>query len=124
MPYHFSSAEYQPFASLVQSAVTTIAIILSSGAAIRGLNSWRRQLEANVNLEVKRALLPAVYRLRNALLGIRFPVIFGWEHAAARLSLSGVPTTSRDEELRAIWAARWKQVSDRIPDVESASVEA
>lgn len=119
MPLHFSPAEYQPYASLVQSIVTTAAIIPSAGTAVRGVNSWQRQMEASVNLEVKRTLLRSVYRLRNALLGIRSPFFFYGETEAAQPSPTG--TALGNEQA---WTVRWKQVTDSLPDVQTASVEA
>ncbi|MHB8471391.1 MAG: hypothetical protein ACYDC8_00810 [Gammaproteobacteria bacterium] len=65
--------------TVTKDAVLTIGAIVASYVALRGLNTWNRQLKGGVEYDLTRRLLRCTYKLREAMKGVRNPVMFGGE---------------------------------------------
>jgi len=77
----------QQWLGLARDLLTAVAVPITAWIAIRGLTTWRRQTRANVNIEVGRAVLEAVYKVRDAIENVRNPLILPGETVAARKEL-------------------------------------
>lgn len=69
-----SLQEWQGRISLIKDIVTILVALVGGGVAIYGLISWKRQLKGKTEYELARRVLRAVYRLRDAIRGIRNPL--------------------------------------------------
>lgn len=65
--------------TVTKDAVLTIGAIVGSYVALRGLNTWNRQLKGGVEYDLTRRLLRCTYKLREAMKGVRNPIMFGGE---------------------------------------------
>jgi hypothetical protein len=62
-----------------KDVVVAIAAFVGMIVALTGLNTWNRQLKGEVEYELTRRLLKCTYRLREAIQGVRHPMIFADE---------------------------------------------
>jgi hypothetical protein len=59
--------------------ILTVCAITGTVFAVRGLNTWRRQLHGTVDFDIARRLLRALYEWRDAIELTRLPVIWAAE---------------------------------------------
>lgn len=67
----------------VGTCVIAVATAVGVFIAARGLKAWRVQLEGSAHFDLARRLLLEVYRLRDALEGVRSPMMLRSEAAGA-----------------------------------------
>lgn len=58
---------------IIKDTVLTGAAVIAGYVGLKGLGTWRRQLKGNTEYELAKSLLKAVYELREAIAGARFP---------------------------------------------------
>ena len=113
-------------------AIREVVVILAavSGVAIGclGLRTWRKQLKGNTEYELARRLLRSVYRVRNALQGVRNPLMSSGEIAQALKDAGKQPEEIKQdmdyvEQTSAVYAARWKPVTDALASVQVEALE-
>lgn len=68
--------EYLP---LVRDSVLTTVAVFTAIAAWKGLSTWNEQLKGSVEYDLARRLLKSAYRIREAIKGVRNPVMFSNE---------------------------------------------
>lgn len=66
----------------VKDVILTCAAVVGAWVALRGLNTWNRQLKGSVEYDLTRRLLRNTYRLREAIKGVRNPVMWAAEMPA------------------------------------------
>lgn len=102
---------------ITATATTVVAVATAAGVVIakRGLKAWRVQLEGSAHFDLARRLLLEVYRLRDALEGVRTPLMLVNEAAGAD---PDVPwEISRYER-------RWQRVLDTLAPLNVCIYEA
>lgn len=67
------------YSGAVKDVVLTGAAVVGAYVAVRGLNTWNRQLKGGVEYDLTRRLLRTTYRLREAIKGVRNPVMWAAE---------------------------------------------
>jgi hypothetical protein len=60
---------------VVKDAILALAAIVAGYVGLMGLSTWRRQLKGNAEYLLAKSVLKAVYELREAIKGARFPVM-------------------------------------------------
>lgn len=98
-------------------ATCVVAVVTGAGVVIaaRGLRSWREQLEGSAHFDLARRLLLQVYRLRDAIEGVRRP----W------MDISEAGDTHRDLPWEvSAYEERWKLVVDARAPLEVCVYEA
>ena len=68
--------------AVTKDAILAIGTVVGSYVALRGLNTWNRQLKGGVEYDLTRRLLRCTYKLRDAMNGVRYPVMFNNEMAS------------------------------------------
>lgn len=120
---------YMPIDQLVsicKDVALGVAAIVGAAVAVRGLNTWNRQLKGGVEYELARRVLKATYRLRDAIKGVRHPVM--WAAEMPMPPEAEAEKMSRDEmsyygSSRA-YQIRWQRVADVHTDLQTELLEA
>lgn len=113
-------------ATLTKDIVLTIAAIIGAYVALRGLNTWNRQLKGGVEYDLTRRLLKATYRLREAIKGVRHPVMWGNEQPLP--PEDEAQGMNRDQKryygLSMAYQKRWDKVSEVRNELQTDLLEA
>jgi hypothetical protein len=121
-------AAIQPYVSIVKDIATIASLAIAAIVAIKGLQTWRRQLQGTADYDLAKRLLKAAYRLRDSLQAVRNPFMSAGEiqHAMKEAGLEFKPT---DEQFNAASTAaayqlRWKPVVEAYQALELEVIEA
>ncbi|HEX7679758.1 MAG TPA: hypothetical protein VF713_16630 [Thermoanaerobaculia bacterium] len=110
----------------MKDVLVAAASVVGASVAVRGLNTWNRQLKGGAEYELARRILKVTYRLRDAIKGVRHPVmwpeemVMPAEGAAAKISDDEV---SFDGTSRA-YDSRWQKVADLRTELQTELLEA
>lgn len=113
-------------AAVVKDAVLGSAAVIGAYVALRGLSTWNRQLKGGVEYELTRRILKCTYRLREAIKGVRHPVMLGTEMPypdeaqAANMSREQI----RFYGLSNAYQQRWDKVNEVRDDLQTELLEA
>jgi hypothetical protein len=121
-------SQLQIIISIVKDVVTFISLSVGTYVAVRGLETWRRQLRGTAEYEAGRRTLRALFRLKNAVKAVRNSLIWPREEVAA-MKEKGVEMSSRDpkshvEGLWAVYELRWQRVIEALSELEVEAIEA
>ena len=112
--------------AVTKDATLAICAVVGMYVALRGLNTWNRQLKGGVEYELTRRLLRCTYKLREAIKTVRNPVMFGIE-------MPNPPEEERKkmsaEEQRyygtsQAYQRRWDKVSEARSELQTELLEA
>lgn len=114
------------YISIAKDTVITIAAAVGAYVALRGLSTWNRQLKGGVEYELTRRILKCTYRLREAIKGVRNPVM--WANEMPTPPESEASKMSY-EQLRHYGSAnayqkRWDKVTEVRMDLQTELLEA
>lgn len=112
--------------TFTKDIILTLGAVVAMYVAVRGLNTWNRQLKGGVEYDLTRRLLKCTYRFREAIKAARNPVMFVNEQPnppdAEALVMS-------KEELRyyglsQAYQGRWNKVTAARDDLQTELLEA
>jgi len=114
------------YTSVAKDTVVMLAAVVGAYVALRGLSTWNRQLKGGVEYDLTRRILKCTFRLREALKGVRNPVMLAYEMPLPPESES--KNMSR-QQLRHYGSAnayqkRWDRVTDVRTDLQTELLEA
>jgi hypothetical protein len=119
----------QEYITLIKDIVTILATITAAIVAIKGFETWKKQLNWKTQYEIAQRLLRATYKLRDALAIVRTPLMDEGENFWAKreamnqgYSIDHSATTIHRKRL--VYKERWQQVQEAINDIDSVSLEA
>lgn len=109
--------------SVTKDIILIFAAIATAHVAIKGLQSWSRELKGKADFEVARSLIRSIYKLRDELRYCRSPWVTSGEFPKE------YDPNKRTSEIEAkayafIYANRWKPVATALQDFESQALEA
>lgn len=114
------------YAAIAKDIVLTLAAVIGACVALRGLSTWNRQLKGGVEYELTRRLLKQTYRLREAIKGVRNPVMWGGEMPSP--SEEEAKDMSREQlryyGLSNAYQKRWDKVTEARADLQTELLEA
>lgn len=114
------------YAIVAKDIVLTLAAVIGAYVALRGLSTWNRQLKGGVEYELTRRLLKQTYRLREAIKGVRNPVMWGGEMPYP--NAEEVKDMSREQlrfyGLSNAYQKRWDKVTEVRADLQAELLEA
>ena len=61
--------------SIIKDIILSFAAIIGTLVAVKGLSTWRRQLTGQSEYELARRILVNLFKYRDAINGVRYPVI-------------------------------------------------
>ena len=103
----------------------SLAAITTSIVAVVGLKNWSRELRGKADFEVARALIRAVYKLRDEIRYARSPWTFPSEFPEG---YSLIPSNKTDQNEAEAWSYvftnRWKNVAEAVQEFEVQVLEA
>lgn len=114
------------YTSIPKDTVLTIAAVVGAYVALRGLSTWNRQLKGGVEYDLTRRILKCTYRLREAIKGVRNPVMWGNEMPtppeieASKMSKEQL----RHYGLSNAYQKRWDKVTEVRTDLQTEMLEA
>lgn len=114
------------YTSIAKDTVLTLAAVVGAYVALRGLSTWNRQLRGGVEYDLTRRLLKCTYRLREAIKGVRNPVM--WPNEMQTPAETEASKMSR-EKLRhygiaTAYQKRWDKVAEARTDLQTEMLEA
>lgn len=65
--------------TLVKDLILSSAAITGAVVAIKGLSTWKRQLKGQSEYELSRRILVTLFKYRDAVAGVRHPVMWAFE---------------------------------------------
>ncbi|HQO21318.1 MAG TPA: hypothetical protein PLA03_13335 [Acidobacteriota bacterium] len=125
---YYSGVEISVIA-IIKEVLISFAAVVTACAAWSGLKTWSKQLAANLNTEVSRALLRALFKVREDISDVRFSIIAGAEYVVA-LQKVGIPEVNmEDKESRwkadaAVYQVRLDKLNNSIAEFNAAIIEA
>ena len=66
-------------AKMIVEVIASVSVIVASGAAIYGINAWRREFKGKRDIELAEEVLALFYEARDAIKSIRSPLGFQGE---------------------------------------------
>lgn len=114
------------YISISKDIVLTVAAIVGAYVAIRGLSTWNRQLKGGVEYDLTRRILKCTYKLREAIKGVRNPIIMRDEMPtppeaeASKMSFEQL----RHYGLIHAYQKRWDKVTEAQNDLHTEILEA
>jgi hypothetical protein len=113
------------YVTVAKDIVLTVAGVIGAYVALRGLNTWNRQLKGGVEYDLTRRLLKQTYRLREAIKGVRNPVMWGGEMTSP--SEEEAKDMSREQlrfhGLANAYQKRWDKVTEVRADLQTELLE-
>ncbi len=121
-------SQLQVIISIAKDVVTLLSLCVGVYVAVRGLQTWRRQLQGTAEYELGRRILRAAYRLRNAIEAVRDPLVWPGEQAVA-MKEAGIEMGFHDpkyhaQSSRAVYQRRWQGVTEALSELEVEAIEA
>ncbi len=113
------------FISVGKDVLVAVAAVVGAAVAIRGLNTWNRQLKGSAEYDLARRILKVTYRLRDAIKSVRHPAMWGVE--IPNPPVEEAKHMSREEIIyygkSHAYQARWQKVSDVRTDLQAELLE-
>ncbi|MBI3738742.1 MAG: hypothetical protein HY258_06820 [Chloroflexi bacterium] len=115
--------QWQSWVTFLKDILTIISIVVGAVVAILGINTWRRQLKGQSNLELGKKILKVAYHVRNIIETIRNSRLSAkdakrmdenphWkELESAQVELKAIAI-----EAEALWGNKAKQKTEPISD--------
>lgn len=118
------SLEYIP---VIKDISYIFAAIATGCVAIKGLQSWSRELKGKADFDVARSLIRSTYKLRDELRCCRSPFIrldeFPEDYDRNKMT-SKIEAEIEADAYSFIYSNRWKPVETALQDFESQALEA
>lgn len=114
-----------PYLAGAKELAVVFAAVTGAIVAIKGLNSWRRQLRGKTEYEAAVGLLRAVYKVRDAIALVRVAFMDSGELAHA-LRIEGVRQSGEaaPDAIALAYSVRWNAVREAMSALQIAALEA
>ncbi len=107
---------YLEIFTAIKEAILALAAMVTAGAAISGLRTWKQELKGKAEFEAARTLAKATYKLRDELGYLRAPFFLGSEFPEG--------DSESESAHRHLFTNRWRPVIEAINTFETAALEA
>lgn len=111
--------------AVAKDVLLGVAAVVTSIVAVRGLQSWRRELEGRAEFDTAKGLLKAMYKLREELQVFRSRFFTSNSEFPESYGLIG--KRSAEEEAQAwdyVYKNRWRPVERAVQDFDTHTLEA
>lgn len=120
--------EWQIYLSFIKDLVTVFATVIGGCIAIYGLVAWKRQLKGKTEYELARRILRAVYKVRDAIKGVRNPLQSAGEiETSLREAGLSIDPNSSEYHLKSatsVYQRRWNKLNEARSDLQVELLEA
>jgi predicted ATP-grasp superfamily ATP-dependent carboligase len=112
-------------AKLILQVINTLAVLIGTYVAIRGINAWKKQMRGSTDYQLARRYLKAAYKVREAIREARSSSIHVEEMVAANKENEMNTNNLMDKKnTRAVYSVRWEKVRDAMIDLQVELMEA
>lgn len=109
--------------TIAKDVILAIAGVTTACVAVRGLNTWSRQLEGTANYEVARKLARAVYRLRNEIQACRANRIRAAEFPDGYKNMFKNSASDNGQAYAYVFSNRWGPVQEALIELDAQTLE-
>lgn len=106
--------------NLFKDGFTALSVPATAFIAIRGLNTWQRQMKGTAEFELMRNVLRAVYKVRDTLRTARSPAFWTGEGDDVNIEDPNAQLTQADKAR----ISRWNKVSEAVTELAVVMNEA
>jgi hypothetical protein len=106
--------------NVVKDALTAVSVPITAYIAVRGLNTWHRQMMGTAEFELMRSVLRAVYKVRDSLKAMRSPFVWSGEGDEVADDAASTPLKQADKAR----IARWRRVMEAVSELAVVTNEA
>lgn len=111
-------------ASVAKDIIVAGAAIVTSIAALLGIERWRIELRGKANYDTAREFARAMYRLRNEIKAFRSPLYWAQEFPPDETRAFGARDPAREAEAwNHVYAERWKPLWDALVEFDAKALE-
>jgi hypothetical protein len=113
------------FTSLAKDIFSIISAIILGYVAITGLQSWKAQMKGKNKYEIAKKIMLDVLGVRNAIIQLRHPIIYGGEIESAKKNMQDKRDLSVDSitDNRLVYTLRWQRIQQAHDQLEVDSME-
>jgi hypothetical protein len=105
--------------------VLALAAVVTATVAVKGLNTWNRQLRGTADFDVARCLAKAAYKVRERLQSCRSPLLSAQEFPPGYYDGEGKRSPEQDASGYAfVYSNRWSPVWDAMQEFDVSVLEA
>ena len=116
---------FEHIISVGKDVLVAVAAVVGAVVAVRGLSTWNRQLRGSAEYDLAKRVLKVTYRLRDAIQGVRHPVMWAAEMPAPpeaeAVKMSREERTHYGSSLA--YQARWQKVVEARTDLQAELLE-
>jgi hypothetical protein len=121
------NAELQAWVTLSKDILTGLAALTAAVIGIAGFQTWKKQLHWKTQYELAQRMLRATYKVRNAIVTLRFQIMFiaathGGPHRRNEES-NQVVDPSWTEIASSTYQKYWQKVEDALLELDGVSLE-
>ncbi len=109
--------------SIIKDLIVAIAAVATACFAYRGINNWIVELRERTSFEVARGLMLATYKLRDAIVSCRSPLVQGREFPDDYPAFNATPQQELDGWTH-VYKNRWVPVFEALQDYDARGLEA
>lgn len=119
----------QNYVTLIKDIITGVSALIVAIVAVKGLQTWKKQLKWKTEYELAKRLMGATYKVRQALALVRCPVKYVGEvsQAMKEANIEGELIDNQARRFRneaADYENRMQKVKEAFDDLESVLLEA
>lgn len=112
--------------TIIKDLIVAGAAITAAIVAVKGLDTWRRQLKGHSEYELSRRILVALFKYRDAVNGVRHPAI--WNYEMPKPSEEEIKSMDSDQiryyGTSKAYQARWEKVQEQRTSLYADLLEA
>ncbi len=111
--------------TLAKDIVLAIAGVVAAIVAVKGLNTWNRQLRGTAGFDIARSLAKSSYKVRDKLQACRSPILSAGEFPIEYRD-GGLKKTSKQKTVgyAFVYTERWNFVQEAVQEFDAATLEA
>jgi hypothetical protein len=116
---------FSEFITAAKDIVLAVAGLVTAFVALKGLNTWNRQLRGTAGFDVARSLAKSSYKVRDKLQACRSPILSAGEFPIDYHD-GGLKKTSKQKTVgyAFVYKERWNFVQEAIQEFDAATLEA
>lgn len=111
--------------AFLRDTILALAGVTTAVVAVRGLNSWNRELTGRAGFEAARSLAKATYKLREEIKSLRSPMIWAGEFPEGyEPHLTRKDPQAEGRAYAHIYQKRWEPLQVALSEFDASTLEA
>src|SRR5215208_5033439 len=118
----------QAFVTLIKDILTVLATAIAGVVAVKGFQTWKKELHWKTEYELAQRLARATYKVRDAIARFRNPLPIGTEVQkimdASLENRSAYESKLYASAVEDVYRKQWKAIQESLLDLDAVSLEA